>query len=75
MRMRTWGIYRVKKPCTPGFEGTWCVAWKSNVMPGPAFWYYRTRKLARAARDALHDPHRVHRAFIEDTTPMGYAEP
>jgi hypothetical protein len=46
-------VHRVVRPCSPGFEGKWCVssyfahAWKGGGY-GVYFWYFDTEEEARA---------------------------
>lgn len=49
--MKRPSIYRVRKPCEPGYEGKWCLAVPNEVSI--SFWYYDTRAEARSARKRI----------------------
>lgn len=38
------------KPAGPPREGEYFLQWRSPLMPGPAFWYFKTKEEAQAAR-------------------------
>lgn len=46
-------IRKSGKPASDNPDKKWCLQWQTESMRAPAFWYYRTRKLAREARDRM----------------------
>ncbi len=39
-------VYKAGEP----IPEKWVLQWRSESMPGPAFWYYKSRKEAEAAQ-------------------------